>query len=99
MKPSTIMINISRGQVVDQECMIKALSDGTLLGACLDVFIEEPLPQGNPLWQMSNVIVSPHSASTVETENRALVELLIQNHALLQSGQTPKNLYVPARGY
>ena len=99
MKPSTIMINISRGQVVDQECMIKALSDGTLLGACLDVFIEEPLPQGNPLWQMSNVIVSPHSASTVETENRALVELLIQNHALLQSSQTPKNLYVPSRGY
>jgi phosphoglycerate dehydrogenase-like enzyme len=48
---------------------------------------------------MSNVIVSPHSASTVETENRALVELLIQNHALLQSSQTPKNLYVPARGY
>jgi phosphoglycerate dehydrogenase-like enzyme len=79
--------------------MIKALSDGTLLGACLDVFIEEPLPQGNPLWQMSNVIVSPHSASTVETENRALVELLIQNHALLQSSQTPKNLYVPSRGY
>lgn len=99
MKPETILINISRGQVVDEACMIEALGDGTLLGACLDVFTEEPLPKGNPLWQLPNVIISPHSASTVETENKALVDLFLENLALLESKKIPKNLYVPSRGY
>ena len=99
IKPNTILINISRGQVVEQASMIEALNDGRLLGACLDVFNEEPLPKENPLWSMPNVLISPHSASTVATENAALIDLFCQNLTLIESGQTPKNLYVSKRGY
>jgi len=99
IKRNAILINISRGQVVDQSSMIEALKDGRLLGACLDVFNEEPLPKENPLWAMPNVLISPHSASTVATENAALIDLFCQNLRLIESGQTPKNLYVSKRGY
>lgn len=99
MKPETILVNISRGQVVDQDSMIAALGSGTLLGACLDVFNEEPLPSDNILWRMPNVIISPHSASTVASENASLVELFCQNLPLIERGSRPKNLYEAARGY
>ena len=59
-----VLINISRGQLVDEAALIRALRTGALAGACLDVFEHEPLPKENPLWELDNVIVSPHSAST-----------------------------------
>ena len=99
MKTNTILINISRGQVVDQASMIESLKDGRLLGACLDVFDEEPLGKENPLWQMPNVLISPHSASTVDTENSDLVDLFCENLTLIESGREPRNLYLPVRGY
>lgn len=99
MKPATILVNISRGQVIDQDAMTAALGDGTLLGACLDVFNEEPLLHDNILWKMPNVIISPHSASTVASENSALVELFCQNLSLIELGERPKNLYEAVRGY
>jgi glyoxylate/hydroxypyruvate reductase len=94
-----IVVNISRGQVVDQAALTRALRDGRLGGACLDVFAEEPLPPGDPLWELDNVIVSPHSASTVATENAALTELFLDNLARLAAGQPLRNRYDPVRGY
>lgn len=94
-----ILVNISRGQVVDQAAMTQALQDGRLGGACLDVFDREPLPADDPLWGLDNVIVSPHSASTVATENAALTDLFLDNLARLAAGQPLRNRYDPVRGY
>jgi phosphoglycerate dehydrogenase-like enzyme len=94
-----ILVNISRGQVVDQAALTVALQDGQLGGACLDVFDQEPLPSGDPLWGLDNVIVSPHSASTVATENTALTELFLDNLARLAAGEPLRNRYDPVRGY
>ena len=73
------LINIARGAVVDESSLIEALRSGHLRGAALDVFAEEPLPQDSPLWEMSNVLVSPHSASTSDQENGRLTELFCEN--------------------
>ena len=79
MKRGAILINIARGAIVDEAAMIAALRDGHLAGAALDVFATEPLPADSPLWDMPNVIVSPHSASTVPGENARLADLFCEN--------------------
>jgi glyoxylate/hydroxypyruvate reductase len=74
-----VLINISRGAIVDEEAMIQALRSGKLLGASLDVFAHEPLPPESPLWTMPRVIISPHSASNGMNENRRITELFCDN--------------------
>ena len=64
MKPTTFLLNLARGAVVDEKALIRALELGTIAGAGLDVFNEEPLPQGHPFWKMKNVIVTPHIGGT-----------------------------------
>ena len=60
MKPSAFLVNVARGGVVDEPALIKALEAGTIAGAALDVFSEEPLPSTNPLWKTKNVTIFPH---------------------------------------
>ncbi len=74
-----LLINIARGQVVDEPALIEALRSGHLHGAALDVFAEEPLPPTSPLWDMPNVLVSPHSASTSDRENSRITDLFCEN--------------------
>ena len=74
-----ILINIARGTVVDELAMIKSLDQGHLGGAALDVFQTEPLPKHSPLWNMPNVLISPHSGSTSERENSRLTDLFCHN--------------------
>ncbi|HEX3629164.1 MAG TPA: D-2-hydroxyacid dehydrogenase [Candidatus Dormibacteraeota bacterium] len=62
MKRSAFLINVARGGVVDQAALVEALRSGLIAGAALDVFVEEPLPDGHPLWKMPNVLVTPHMA-------------------------------------
>ncbi|MGH3171123.1 MAG: D-2-hydroxyacid dehydrogenase [Trebonia sp.] len=96
---SAVLVNVARGAVVDQAALTDALRDGRLAGACLDVTEPEPLPADDPLWALENVILSPHSASTVETENAALTDLFIDNLARFAGGRPLRNRYDPARGY
>jgi len=97
--PEAVVINIGRGWVVDQNALIDALQKGKIGGAALDVFEEEPLPSSSPLWKMENVLISPHSASTVPAENRRIAALFANNIRRYSSGQPLINRFDPARRY
>jgi phosphoglycerate dehydrogenase-like enzyme len=99
LRPGAVLVNISRGPVVDQDALVSALRSGHLGGACLDVFATEPLPPGSPLWGMPNVIVSPHSAATVAEENGLLTDLFIDNLRRWLAGRPLRNTYDRAAGY
>jgi phosphoglycerate dehydrogenase-like enzyme len=94
-----IVVNVGRGSLIDEQAMIEMLQAGRLRGAGLDVFAKEPLPADNPLWAMPNVIVSPHSASTVVQENDRLVDLFIENLHRYLDGRPLVNLFDHARRY
>lgn len=79
LKPGAILVNIARGQVVDHEAMIRNLESGRLGFAALDPFAVEPLDPASPLWDMPNVLISPHSASTAESENRKITDIFCHN--------------------
>ncbi|ADI31379.1 D-2-hydroxyacid dehydrogenase [Staphylothermus hellenicus] len=77
MKKTAILINTARGGVVDTNALVKALKEGWIAGAGLDVFEEEPLPPEHPLTKLDNVVLTPHiGASTVEAQERAGVEVV-----------------------
>ncbi|HTW97854.1 MAG TPA: D-2-hydroxyacid dehydrogenase [Acidimicrobiales bacterium] len=94
-----ILVNIARGQLVDEEALIGALSRHEIGAAVLDVARSEPLPPDSPLWDLDNVLICPHSASTFATENGALVELFLDNLSRFRRGEALRNLYRPERGY
>jgi phosphoglycerate dehydrogenase-like enzyme len=79
MRDGAIFVNVGRGDVVDEEALVEALASGRVAGAALDVFAEEPLPPSSPLWEMDNVIVSPHTAAQSLRENERIVELFGEN--------------------
>lgn len=99
MKHGAVLINVARGAVVDEPAMIAALRDGRLLGAALDVFATEPLPADHPMWEMPNVIISPHSASTADTENAKLIDLFCENMDAFLAGRPLKNVLDVERLY
>jgi phosphoglycerate dehydrogenase-like enzyme len=88
MKPSIAFVNIGRGQVVDEKALIGHLRSGHVGFACLDVTAVEPLPPENPLWDLPNVLISPHSASTVTTENNKITEIFCHNLRCFLDGRT-----------
>lgn len=79
MRDGAIVVNVGRGGVIDEEALIEALASGKLAGAALDVFAEEPLPKSSPLWQLENVIVSPHTSALSWHENERIIELFADN--------------------
>jgi len=99
MPAGSILVNIARGQLVDEEALIDALRQNHLGGAALDVTATEPLPPGSPLWALRNVLISPHSASTVAAENERIVDLFLRNFRRFTSGEPLINVYEHARGY
>ncbi len=79
MREGSILVNVGRGGVIDEEALVEALASGRLAGAALDVFAEEPLPATSPLWELENVIVSPHTSALSWHENERIVELFADN--------------------
>jgi len=99
MNPSARLINIGRGPIVDTEALIKALNDGAFAGAALDVFEQEPLPGDSPLWDMDNVIISPHMAGDFAGWREALSEQFLDNFQRWRKGEKLFNVVDKGRGY
>ncbi len=79
MKPTAYLINVARGAIIDTRALIKALKEGWIAGAALDVFEEEPLPKDSELWKLDNVIITPHIAGmSIHYDERA-VEIFCKN--------------------
>jgi phosphoglycerate dehydrogenase-like enzyme len=87
MKPGIVLVNIARGIVIDEDAMIEALRSGHIAYAGLDVFRTEPLPGDSPLWDMPNVLVAPHSASTAWSENQRITDIFVRNIPLFLDGR------------
>jgi len=79
MKPTTLIINIARGEVIDQDAMIQALSNHRIRGAGLDVTVPEPLPKDSPLWTMRQVLITPHNASASPYVNQRLMNSVVSS--------------------
>ncbi len=86
VKPGTILVNVGRGTVVDEDALLPALRDGRIGFAALDVFATEPLPESSPLWAEPNVLVSPHTAALNSAEDRLIAELFAANATRLLDG-------------
>ncbi|WHY78660.1 D-2-hydroxyacid dehydrogenase [Neobacillus sp. WH10] len=101
MKASAFFINIGRGETVVEEELVKALQEGTIAGAGLDVFETEPLSTDSPLWEMENVIITPHTSGSTEHYNMRVIEnILIPNLKDYTDGKTPTiNLVDFSKGY
>jgi phosphoglycerate dehydrogenase-like enzyme len=93
LKDGAVLVNIARGDVVDEPALVEELRSGRLGGAALDVFRQEPLPGDSPLWDLPNVFVSPHSASTVVQENERITDLFCDNLRRYLDGQPLVNLF------
>ncbi|MCA9858499.1 MAG: D-2-hydroxyacid dehydrogenase [Thermomicrobiales bacterium] len=87
MKPGIVLVNIARGIVIDEDAMIEALRSGQIAFAGLDVFRTEPLPTESPLWEMPNVLIAPHSASTAWSENQRITDIFVRNIPLFLEGR------------
>ena len=93
------MVNVARGQCLDEDALLDGVVAGGLDGAALDVFTTEPLPDDSPLWDRPAVLVSPHSASTLPSENAAIVDLFCRNLRAWLAGRPLTNLYRRDDGY
>jgi phosphoglycerate dehydrogenase-like enzyme len=91
VKPGTILVNVGRGTVIDEDALVTALQNGQIGFAALDVFAVEPLPQDSPLWDAPNVMVSPHTAALNAAEDRLIAELFAANATRFLKGESLMN--------
>ena len=99
MKPTAYLINISRGAIVDEAALIRALKNNWIAGAGLDVFETEPLPPSSPLWGMPNVIMTPHIAGQRKDYDLQITRLFCKNLRRYLSGQKLINLIDKEAGF
>ena len=101
MKKTAFFINIGRGEIVKEDDLIEALTNGEILGAGLDVFETEPLENSSPLWDLDNVIITPHtSGSTEHYTNRVIEDIFLPNASYyLKEEQLPINVVDYHKGY
>ena len=98
-RPGLVIASVGRGTVIDEEAMIAGLRSGHIAFAALDVFASEPLPASSPLWDMDNVLVSPHTAANSPHEERLIAELFVDNARRFLAGSTLRNLVNTAEFY
>jgi D-2-hydroxyacid dehydrogenase (NADP+) len=79
MKPTAFLINIARGELVDNDALIQALETGKIAGAALDALVPEPLPKGHPLWKTKNVIITPHVGGVSDIYMEQVMPIVEEN--------------------
>ncbi|MEV0637023.1 D-2-hydroxyacid dehydrogenase [Streptomyces sp. NPDC050619] len=99
MRPSARFINVGRGQLVVEDALVEALSRRWIAGAALDVFEHEPLTPGSPLWQVPNLIVSPHMSGDTIGWREELGTQFLELYDLWEAGRSLPNVVDKARGY
>lgn len=99
MKPTAVLINISRGAVVDETALVLALKEGWIGGAGLDVFEREPLPEDSELWGMENVILTPHISGGTERYFQRAIPIFCENLRRYLEDRPLLNVVDPRRGY
>jgi phosphoglycerate dehydrogenase-like enzyme len=92
MKPSAVIVNIARGSVIDEAALIEALKAGQIRGAGLDVFEKEPLPADSPLWDLPNVLMTPHLTPTVPDRTGNSLNIVLENARRFRAGEPLVNL-------
>jgi phosphoglycerate dehydrogenase-like enzyme len=93
------LVNVARGRHVDTDALVTALQTGSIAGAALDVTEPEPLPDGHPLWDLDNCIVTPHTADTIEMVVPLLADRIRNNVRLLDAGEPLQGLVDASAGY
>jgi len=88
MKKNAVIINIARGEIINEPDLIKCLQEEKIKGAGLDVFAEEPLPENSSLWEMGNVLITPHNAGSTPYYMERALEIFLENWEAYREGQS-----------
>jgi phosphoglycerate dehydrogenase-like enzyme len=99
MKPTAYLMNVGRGGLVDEDALVRALQRGEIAGAGLDVFQQEPLPQESPLWEMPNVMITPHDAGDSPRSRGRFLKLFCENLRRYVEGEPLLNVVDKEAGY
>jgi len=99
MKRNAVLINVARGDIIDEPALIAALREGRLRGAALDAFQVEPLPADSPFWKLPNVLITPHVSATTPRFWLREVELIRENVARYLAGRGLRNVVDKNLGY
>lgn len=99
MRPSGVLINVGRGALVDEAALAEALAAGTIAGAALDVFTQEPLPSDSPLWDLNTVMLTPHASGGSDRYYERATEVFCANLRRYLDGESLLNRVEPNRGY
>jgi phosphoglycerate dehydrogenase-like enzyme len=95
LKPTAYLVNVARGELIDEDAMIRVLREKKIAGAGLDVYQTEPLPLSSPLLQLDNTILTPHWLPSTHRAARATRDLMVQNVLRVARGQVPQNVVNP----
>ena len=99
MKPNAVVINVGRGPVIDEAAMVRALTEGRIKGAGLDVFDQEPLPEGHPFYRLENVLLSPHCADHTADWQEQAMRFFLQQFERYRTGEPLLNVVNKELGY
>lgn len=99
MKDTAVLVNIGRGGLIDEQALVRALQEGRIAGAGLDVFETEPLPETSPLWGMDNVIVTPHTAGDTPHYDERALAIFLDNLRRYRAGEPLTHVVDKELGY
>jgi phosphoglycerate dehydrogenase-like enzyme len=99
MREGAVLINVARGDVVDEPALVTALRERRLRGAGLDVFGHEPLALDSPLWHLDNVLITPHVSATTPLFWRREMDLIVENIRRYREGVPLRNIVDKDTGY
>ena len=99
MKPNAVVINVGRGPVIDEAAMVRALTEGRIKGAALDVFDTEPLPADHPFYSLENVLLSPHCADHTSDWTEQAMRFFLAQFERYRKGEPLVNVVKKELGY